>query len=104
MLFYQTEDFPVSNVHLAATLLKYLKITTVAVNFTASLLDHLPSREFAAFQRASNTYVEYRSWVSVDKPFVEAYKDKFTFTPTFNPHAPRISHFSPRRASSIHLR
>ncbi|KAG6875982.1 hypothetical protein C0992_001585, partial [Termitomyces sp. T32_za158] len=63
----------------------HLKITTVPVNFTASLAEHLPSRDFAAFQHASNTLAEYRSWVSVGKPLVEAYKDKFNSTPTFDP-------------------
>ncbi|KAG6886377.1 hypothetical protein C0992_004320 [Termitomyces sp. T32_za158] len=59
-----------------------LKITTVPVNFTASLLDHLHSPDFAAFQHASNTLAE-----SVSKPLIDAYKDKFNSTPTFGPRA-----------------
>ncbi|KAG6877075.1 hypothetical protein C0993_010462 [Termitomyces sp. T159_Od127] len=91
-LFYPTEHFPVSNPaaqalydNFALVLSNHLKITTVPVNFTASLLDHIPSRDFAKFQLASNTLAEYRSWVSVGKPLVEEYKDKFNSTPTFDP-------------------
>ncbi|KAG5723421.1 Glutamyl-tRNA(Gln) amidotransferase subunit A [Termitomyces sp. T112] len=96
-LFYPTEHFPVSNPaaqvlydNFAAALSKHLKITTVPLNFTSSLLDHFPSRNFTEFRLASNTLAEYRSWVTVGKPLIQAYKEKFNSMPTFDPRTRKM--------------
>ncbi|KAF8076849.1 amidase signature domain-containing protein [Lyophyllum atratum] len=92
-LLYPTDHFPVKNPAaqalydaFAASLKTHLRITKVPLNFTHALLPHLPNGDFAAFQRASNTLAEYRSWVSVGQPLIKAHQALFNgTTPAFDP-------------------
>ncbi|KAG6840095.1 hypothetical protein C0991_008993 [Blastosporella zonata] len=91
-LLYPTEHFPVKNPAaqalydgFAAALEKQLKIIKVPLNFTEALVEHLPEGNFTHFQLASNRLAEYRSWVSVGRPLIEAHEQLFDSTPTFDP-------------------
>ncbi|KAF5387902.1 hypothetical protein D9615_000817 [Tricholomella constricta] len=97
-LLYPTEHFPVQNPaaqvlydNFAAALQKHFKITKVPLNFTEALLPHFPDGDFSEFHRASNTLVEYRSWVSVGKPLVEKHEQLFGGeTPKFDPRSKQM--------------
>ncbi|KAG6844007.1 hypothetical protein H0H87_010730 [Tephrocybe sp. NHM501043] len=97
MLFYPTEHFPVENPAAQAlydgfvtALEKHLKITMVPMNFTTALLEHLPNGDFNNFQKQSNLLAEYRSWISVGQPLIEAHEKLFNATPTFDPRPRRM--------------
>ncbi|KAG6811912.1 hypothetical protein H0H92_005310 [Tricholoma furcatifolium] len=96
-LYYPTEHFPVKNPAaqslydgFVVSLEKHLKITKVGMNFTASLLEHIPNSDFADFQLKSNTLAEYRTWVSVGKPLIEEHEKLFSTSPTFDPRPQRM--------------